>query len=124
MTGNGEGAKPFDLADRTRRFAKAVRELVRRLPRTLSNREDARQLVRSSGSVGANYLEACESVSEKDRALRMKICRKEAKESGYWLDLLDVRNDRNLEAARRSLEAEADELTRIFGAIVNRSSRS
>jgi len=42
-------------------------------------------LVRASGSVGANYIEANESLSKKDFLMRVKICRKEAKESRYWL---------------------------------------
>ena len=53
-------SKPFDLEDRTFEFAKRVRAFVKLLPRTVCNREDVRQLIRSSGSVGANYIEANE----------------------------------------------------------------
>src|SRR4051812_27748338 len=59
------GGKKFDLEDRTFEFAKRVRAFVKRLPRTICNVEDVKQLVRSSGSVGANYLEANEALSKK-----------------------------------------------------------
>lgn len=75
----------YDLEDRTFDFAKLVREFVKLLPKTLANLEDIQQVVRSSGSVGANYIEANESLSKKDFLMRIKICRKEAKESRYWL---------------------------------------
>ena len=63
---------------------------MKKLPRTLANIEDSRQLVDSSGSVGANYIEANEALSKKDFVMRIKICRKEAKESRYWLRLIDT----------------------------------
>ena len=84
-----ENAKPFDLEERTFAFAKKSRAFVKKLARTIANIEDVRQLVRSSGSVGANYIEANESLSKKDFILRIKISRKEAKESRYWLRLLE-----------------------------------
>ena len=80
----------YDLEDRTFIFARDVRALVRQIPKTLANIEDAKQVVRSSGSVGANYIEANESLSKKDFLMRIKICRKEAKESRYWLRLIDI----------------------------------
>src|SRR4051794_12585937 len=82
--------KVYDLEERTFLFAKAVRALVKKLPRTIGNIEDARQLVRSSGSVGANYIEANESLGKKDFLMHIKISRKEAKESRYWLRLIDT----------------------------------
>ena len=112
----------FDLEQRTLAFAKACRAFVKQLPRTVANEEDARQLIRSSGSVGANYIEANESLSKKDFRLRAKICRKEAKESAYWLSLLYVGDDADLEAECDSLRQEARELTSIFGAIVRKTS--
>ena len=83
-------SKRYDLEDRTLAFAKRVRGFVKRLPNSLANIEDGKQVFRSSGSVGANYIEANESLSKKDFALRIKICRKEAKETAYWLKLLEV----------------------------------
>ena len=75
-------SKQYDLEDRTLEFARNVRVLVKKLDKTLTNIEDGKQLVRSSGSVGANYIEANESLSKKDFMMRIKISRKEAKEAG------------------------------------------
>jgi four helix bundle protein len=117
----GEKPRRFDLEDRTYRFAMAVRVFVRKLPRTLANLEDAKQLVRASGSVGANYIEANEALSKKDFVMRIKICRKESKESCFFLRLLFLADDNERESARAALVQEATELTSIFGAIVRRS---
>jgi len=78
-----ENPKQYNLEKRTADFARNIRSFVRSLPRTISNIEDIKQLVRSSGSIGANYIEANESLSKKDFVMRIKICRKEAKESEY-----------------------------------------
>lgn len=111
----------FDLEDRTFAFAKAVRAFVRTLPRTISNMEDVKQLVRSSGSVGANYIEANESFSRKDFSFRVKLSRKEAKESRYWLNLLFTNDIVELEQRRAELVRESTELMNIFGAILRNS---
>ena len=113
--------KQYDLEDRTFVFAKNVRAFVKQIPKTLANIEDAKQVVRASGSVGANYIEANESLSKKDFVLRIKICRKEAKESRYWLRLIDTGNDSTVQNARDKLVQEAIELTSIFGAILRKS---
>ncbi|MCD4830553.1 MAG: four helix bundle protein [Anaerohalosphaeraceae bacterium] len=114
-----QNTKRYDLEDRTFGFAKRVRSFIKDLNKTLSNIEDGKQLVRSSGSVGANYIEANEALSKKDFLMRIKICRKEAKESRYWLKLLNVNDE--LEKERSILENEAKELTHIFGAILTKS---
>jgi four helix bundle protein len=114
-------SKRYDLEDRTLAFAKDVRAFVKKLPKTLSNLEDCRQLVRSSGSVGANYIEANEALSKKDFRMRIKICRKEAKESRYWLKLVDTEGGKDLEKDRTDLIREASELMNIFGAILRKS---
>jgi four helix bundle protein len=114
--------KKYDLEERTFEFAKSVRAFVKRLPRTVCNREDVKQLVRSSGSVGANYIEANESLSKKDFRMRIKISRKEAKESGYWLRLLDTGNDTEFDRKRNALSQESVELMKILGAILQKSS--
>ncbi|EHO40235.1 hypothetical protein Calab_0592 [Caldithrix abyssi DSM 13497] len=110
----------YDLEDRTHLFAKNVRALVKKLNKTISNIEDGKQLIRSSGSVGANYIEANEALSKKDFLMRIKICRKEAKESRYWLRLIDTQNKDELERERIDLENEATELMSIFGAILRK----
>jgi four helix bundle protein len=115
------GGKPYDLEERTLLFAKNVRLLIKHLPRSVTNFEDGKQLARSSGSVGANYIEANESLSKKDFRLRIKICRKEAKESRYGLQLLDLTGSENLEVDRKVLIRGSQELMNIFGAILRRS---
>ena len=120
MAENGN-ANRYDLEERTYEFARDVRGLVKQLPRTLANVEDARQLVNASGSVGANYIEANEALSKKDFLMRIKISRKEAKESRYWLRLIYSDGKADLNTCRESLMQEATELTSIFGAIVRKA---
>jgi four helix bundle protein len=120
MTEN-KNSKLYDLEDRTFAFAKRVRAFVKELPKTLANMKDGRQLVRSSGSVGANYIEANESLSKKDFIMRIKICRKEAKESRFWLRLVETNGKEKLEKVRKELITEATELMKIFGAILQKS---
>ena len=115
------GQSRYDLEDRTCEFARRVRAFLKRVPRTIANTEDGRQLVRSSGSVAANYIEANESLSKKDFRYRIKVCRKEAKESRLWLRLLDIGSGTEIDAERQNLVQESGELTRIFGAILRNS---
>jgi four helix bundle protein len=77
----------YDLEERTYQFAKRVRFYTRKLPKNTANIEDSQQVVRASGSAGANYLEANESLSKKDFLMRVKICRKEAKESAFFFTI-------------------------------------
>ena len=114
-------SKQYDLEDRTLEFAKVVRSFVKKLPKTTGNFEDGKQLVRSSGSVGANYIEANEAVSKKDFVFRIRVCRKEAKESCYWLKLVDTNKINDIEGVRVSLLAESTELMKIFGSILHKS---
>lgn len=113
--------KPFDLEDRTYEFAQAVRTLVRKLPMTQTNKEDVPQLVRSSGSTAANYIEANGGLSRKDFVHRIKVCRKEAKESALWLRLIFTNFRADLDKERFALVDEARELVRIFNKIVESS---
>jgi four helix bundle protein len=114
-----QNSKRYDLEERTFNFAKEVIAFVNKLPKTLSNIEVSKQLVRSAGSVGANYIEANESLSKKDFIMRIKICRKEAKESQYWLKLVGCSKEH--EEKQRGLIQESLELTKIFGAILEKS---
>ena len=112
-------SKAYDLEDRTLQFAKNVIEFVNELPKTLPNLEVSKQLVRSAGSVGANYIEANESLSKKDFIMRIKICRKESKESRYWLKLSSCTKES--EEHQSNLIRESNELMKIFGAILEKS---
>lgn len=109
-----------DLPDRTERFAADIRVFVRGLPKTVSNLEDVRQLVRSSGSVAANLIEADNALGDKDKIMRFRICRKEARESGLWLRLLFVGEDQRVADERDRLNDESAQLMKIFSAILRK----
>ena len=98
-----------------------MRTFVKQLPRTVSNIEDVRQLVRASGSVAANWIEADEALSKKDFLMRVKICRKESKESRLFLRLVDAGLAKSNVVARETLATEARELTLIFSSIISKS---
>lgn len=111
--------KRYDLEERCFAFAKKVDEYVLKLPKTIPNVEHGRQLVKSGGSVGANYIEANESLSKKDFIMRVKISKKETKESRFWLRLTVPLPEQ--EKAREQLIDESLELMKIFGSILERS---
>lgn len=111
----------FDLEDRTLEFAKAVIRLCRKLPQKVIERELISQLIRSSGSVGANYREANDALSKKDFAHRIKIARKEAKETCYWLELLQEAVPDHKEDIDKLLR-EATELKKILSTIAKKAS--
>lgn len=107
----------FDLEDRTLQFAKDIRIYCRSLDKNDALIwDDVRQLIRSSGSVGANYIEANESLSKKDFVMRVKISRKEVKESIYWLQLINPSDT----TEHTRLITEATELMKIFGSILEK----
>lgn len=113
--------KPYNLEERTFQFAKDVRFLVKKLDMTIANIEDSKQLIRSSGSVGANYIEANEALGKKDFVFKAKISRKEAKESAFWLRLIMETNDlSNKEEFENALQ-ESIELKKILSAIIDKS---
>lgn len=112
---------PYDLEERTFQFAKRVRIFVKELPKTTANTEDSKQVIRSSGSVGANYIEANEALSKKDFLMRIKISRKEAKESAYFIRLIQETNDGQFETETLKLLSEAVELKKILSSILNKS---
>ena len=110
--------KPFDLEERTLLFAQDVRKLIRKLPRDVCNIEDARQLAKASASVGANYIEANESMSRKDFVAKARISRREAKESRFFLRLVFVADNDELDSDRHSLIEEASELLKILSKMI------
>ncbi len=118
MTEN-QNSKQYNLEDRTLCFAKEIGIYVNKLPFTVPNKEYGKQLVRSASSVGANYLEANEALSKKDFLMRIKISRKEAKETRFWLQLTEPLPEMN--SARDKFIQEITELMKIFGAIIEKS---
>lgn len=112
------GNKKYDLEERTAVFAEQARNFCLLLPKNLANREYIPQLVRSSSSPGANYIEANECLGTKDFAMKIRTWRREAKESKYWLRLVLVEEKKELEDFRQKLRQEAHELVLIFSAIL------
>ena len=110
--------KRYDLEERTLKFSKLVIQFVNTLPRTVANTELSKQLVRSAGSVGANYIEANEALGKKDFVMRTRIARKEAKEARYWLELVECSETQA--QAQKVLVQEATELL-ILSVIITKS---
>jgi four helix bundle protein len=110
--------KKYDLEERTFQFARDVRVFVKTLPKTITSREDGKQVIRSSGSIGANYIEANERTGEKDYTYRLKLSRKESKETIYWLRLIiETHALENQEEGNRLID-EAEQLRKIFSSII------
>ena len=114
--------KRYDLEGRTHEFALRCRELLRSRTWSPVAWSDVQQLLRSSGSVAANFVEAAEALSNDDFLYRVRLCKKESKESGLWLRLLNDSNELPQEASIRfrELERETGELVRIFAAIIRK----
>ncbi len=111
----------YDIEERTFQFAKRVRLYIKKLPNNIANIEDSKQVVRASGSVGANYIEANESLSKKDFLMRVKICRKEAKESAFFLRLIYETNFPEFEKEGIELHDKAVQLKKIISSIIEKS---
>lgn len=110
----------FDLERRTTEFAKAVIRLCKDSPRNPINDRLVGQIVGASGSIGANYREANDALGKKDFIQRLKIARREAKESQHWLELI-LEANLNKETALKPLMREAEELKNILSAIIIKS---
>ena len=118
---NNQNTKIYDLEERTYQFAKSIAQYVKKLPKRSTNFEYVKQLVRSSGSVGANYIEANEALGDKDFLMRVRISRKEAKESAYWLRLIVETNDKKFSEEGKKYYQEAIELKKILSSIIQNS---
>ncbi len=118
MSADSEKKPIYDLEERSFNFANRVNHYVNNLSRTISNIENGKQLVRSAGSVGANYIEANESLGRKDFMMKIKISKKESKESRFWLKL--TRPTAEFENEKLDLIRESTELMKIFGAILEK----
>ena len=109
--------KKYDLEERTGKFSLRARDFCTKVKRDLVNMDYVKQLIRSAGSVPANYIEANENLGDQDRIMHIKICRKESKESALWLRHVLTYGNNDLERERLDLLREAQELENIFGAI-------
>ena len=112
--------KPYNLEERTFKFAIDVRTFLRSVKCHDLDRSDFKQVIRSSGSIGANYIEANAGMSKRDLVYRLRICRKEAKETNYWLKIImhsiDVDNKNQIQ----HLVDESFELLKIFSSIIEK----
>ena len=116
---NGQG---FDIQERTFKFAVKVVKSVSRLPRTTAGVVIGRQIVRSATSIGANVEEADAAESKQDFIHKMSIAHKEARETRYWLRIIQasLADDNNVQA----LIQESDELVRILYSIANNARKN
>ena len=112
----------FDLEQRTLEFSKRIVRMTKALPKDDSNRHFGNQCLRSGTSVGANYREANDALGDKDFIHRMKISRKEAKETTYWIDLI-IEYNPHLEERMQPLKQECIELTKILSTIIKNKSK-
>ncbi|MDO8668716.1 MAG: four helix bundle protein [Candidatus Buchananbacteria bacterium] len=110
----------YDLEDRTLEYGKRIIKMAKNIPLNIVNNVLVRQVVRSGLSLGANYREANETETKKDFQFRMRICRKEAKETVYWLKLIIEANPR-LKVKMELLLDETCQLLKIFAAIIEKS---
>ncbi len=113
-----EEKRIYDLLERTEKFSLGIRDFCLKLKRDMINREYIVQLIRAAGSVAGNYIEANENLGEGDLKYRIKVCRKESKESKMWLKHILTYENEELEKKRAELMREAFELEQIFGAIL------
>lgn len=115
-----EQNKKYDLEERTALFAERIRDFCLRLPKNAANGEYISQLIRAGSSPGANYIEANESIWDKDFKMKIKTCRRESKESSYWLRLVITDGSKEMEDERSYLRQEAKEFVLIFTAILRK----
>jgi len=114
--------KKYDLEERTAKFAEEIIDLVKSIGENAVNKRIIIQLVGAAGSIGANYCEATEAESKKDFIHKIGICKKEIKETGHWLRLLDRSNIEYKEKIRKFWQ-EPHELLLIFSKI-NQSAKN
>jgi len=106
----------YDLEDRTRDFSKTIIKLIKTVKTNITNQNICSQLIRSATSIGANYREANNGSSKKDFLNKIYICRKEAEETKYWIELL-AESEEDKKAELRKIWQEAHELTLIFNKV-------
>ena len=107
---------PFDLEERTARFGEAIVRFAKKIPLGPTNNRLIDQLVGCGTSIGANYCEANEGVSQKDFRFSISRCIKEAKETKFFLRMV-VASESQLAEDARKLYREADEFLRIFSSM-------
>ena len=117
-----QSKKKYNLEERCEDFACSVAGVVKKLPKTIENIEYGKQDIRSSGSIGANYIEANECLSKKDFLFRIKICRKESRETEYWLRIIGRVN--LITGFIEPITKESNEFKLIFSSMIEKSTRN
>ena len=117
-------AKIYDLEERTALFAENVRDFCLKLPKNTVNTEYIPQLIRAGSSPGANYIEANESNGDKDFKMKIKTCRRESKESAYWLRLVITDGSIEQQNEKSYLRQEAKEFILILQPYSRRGNRA
>lgn len=107
-----------ELEDRFHSYAKAVRDFCTRIKWDVINKEYIKQVIRSSGSVSANYTEASDDLGKADEKMKLKLSRREAKETIKWLDLILTNENLALEAEKAMLKDEGEQIRKILSAII------
>ena len=120
INSNNQNPKRYDLEDRTLEFSKRLIRFCQTLSRNTINLNLINQGIRSGTSMGANYREANETETKKDFLYRTRICRKEGKETIYWLNLIQEANPAIKEQIAPLLQ-ETGELVKIFAKIIENS---
>ena len=115
-------AKIYDLEERTAKFGEDMIEFIKQLEKSPANYSLISQVVRSSTSIGANYMEADCADSKKDFKYKISLCKKEAKETCHWLRMIAKANHAHINQCRK-LWKEAHELTLIFSKIIMSSNK-
>ena len=111
--------KPYELEERTAQFSEAILRYAKRIPINQVTHSLVDQVGRSGTSIGANYCEADDSESKKDFRHKIRLCRKESRETKHWLRMMGTAvDDERLKADARPLWQEAKELNLIFASIV------
>ncbi|MFC1595050.1 four helix bundle protein [Patescibacteria group bacterium] len=112
--------KEYNLEDRTTEFAKRIIRLCKALPKNAMNNRLIGQIVGSAGSIGANYREANDALGKKDFIFRLKIARKEAKETIHWLEIIEEAN-LEFQSRMKDVKKEAHEIKNILSSIISKS---
>ncbi len=116
--------KPYDLEERTYAFALQTRRFLHGTNWDPVSWSDIKQVLRSTGSVAANYNESLEALSPEDCIYRLRLCKKEARESRLWFQLISDTNfmDETIHATIEDLIAETNELIKIFVVMIRNKS--
>jgi four helix bundle protein len=107
-----------ELEDRFQNYAKAVRDYCTKIKWDIINKEYIKQIIRSSGSISANYTEASDDLGKADEKMKLKISRREGKETIKWLDLTLAYEDQHLELLKAQLVNEGEQIRKILSAII------